>query len=216
MVFFALLGLLGCLPVENIKPVESSRAIQSDTAAEAAAIDSTQSVLGEESQAVRDKSVAYICSYAPSQQGMVKSLIAAANGDPALPELPTEAIGVTPATTIIHNSIAYVQTGSKENLVDAVGAAAAVPLSITLGAVTGVGQGVLELSCFTTNHPETAAKISENVDGLAQQGQKFIDKSRQEMLDNFAQMKLKVLKIQNSLNQPTAVNPLQPAALPAD
>lgn len=103
----------------------------------------------------------FICSYAPSQSELVKKAIAVGGGSAVAVSGVASAAGTT---AVLHSSGAYILTGAGGYVAGSLGAAAAIPVTITIGAFVGFAGGALELSCIKKNHPDTLAQISEDLE----------------------------------------------------
>ena len=99
-----------------------------------------------------------VCSYAPSQSGVVKNISASAGGAGATALAITQATGLT---AVVHSSGAYIFTGSSGYVAGTLGGAAAAPVIIGVSIAVGTVAGTVELLCTPKNHPEFTAKVVE-------------------------------------------------------
>lgn len=97
-----------------------------------------------------------VCTYAPSQSKAALAATAAAGGAGATASAVASAAGLS---AVVHSSGAYIFTGATGYVVGTLGAAALVPLAVTVGALAGGTAVTVELACAPKNHPDLVAKV---------------------------------------------------------
>lgn len=97
-----------------------------------------------------------VCSYAPSQSKQVLAISAAAGGASAGAAAVAAASGLT---AVAHSSGAVIFTGASGYVAGTLGAAALVPLAVTVGAMAGGAAVTVELACAPKNHPHLVATV---------------------------------------------------------
>jgi hypothetical protein len=97
-----------------------------------------------------------VCTYAPSQSKTVLAISATAGGAGAGASAVASAAGLT---AVLHSSGAYIFTGAAGYVAGTIGAAALVPIVVTVGAVAGGAAATVELACASKNHADLVAKI---------------------------------------------------------
>lgn len=99
-----------------------------------------------------------ICSYAPSQSGLVAAISGAAGGAGATMNAVAAATGLTAVT---HSSGAAILTGSSGYIAGTLGGAGLAPTIVTVGLIVGGSAVAVELVCVGINHPEQVARVQE-------------------------------------------------------
>lgn len=108
-------------------------------------------------EAVSD-AVDLVCSYAPSQNKAVLAISSAAGGTGAGAAAVASAAGLS---AVAHSSGAYIFTGVTGYVAGTLGAAALVPVAVTVGAAASGSAITVELLCAPKNHPDLVAKVKE-------------------------------------------------------
>lgn len=97
-----------------------------------------------------------VCSFAPSQSKTVVALSSAAGGAAATAAGIGSALGLTVVT---HSSGALILSGSSGYIAGTIGAAAAGPVVVAVGAVVAGTAVSIELLCTPKNHPEGYKRV---------------------------------------------------------
>lgn len=97
-----------------------------------------------------------VCTYAPSQSKVSLAATAAAGGAGATASAVASAVGLS---AVLHSSGAYIFTGATGYVAGTLGAAAIVPVAVSVGAIAGGAAVTVELACAPKNHAELVAKV---------------------------------------------------------
>lgn len=112
-----------------------------------------------------------ICSYAPSQSGVVAGVSAAAGGSAVAAAGVTQAAGLT---AVIHSSGAYIFTGAGGYLAGTIGTAIVAPVLVGVGVVVGGTAVTIELLCAPKNHPVFSEKVVAAAREFYERSKRFV------------------------------------------
>lgn len=112
-----------------------------------------------------------ICSYAPSQSGVVAGVSAAAGGSAVAAAGVTQAAGLT---AVLHSSGAYIFTGAGGYLAGTIGTAIVAPVLVGVGVVVGGTAVTIELLCAPKNHPVFSEKVVAAAREFYERSKRFV------------------------------------------